>query len=64
MPTKATFEGFSYAIRIVEGLGTSAGVTASGAIVGFTFPDNVGTALVMPKHWCMMETVRVILATP
>ncbi|XP_038052278.1 MFS-type transporter SLC18B1-like isoform X2 [Patiria miniata] len=45
MPTRATFTAFSFAIRLLEGLGSSATKTASAAIVAFTFPENVGTAV-------------------
>ncbi|XP_038052532.1 MFS-type transporter SLC18B1-like [Patiria miniata] len=45
MPTYATFTAFSFAIRLLEGLGTSATFTASSAIVAFNFPENVGTAV-------------------
>ncbi|XP_022101508.1 MFS-type transporter SLC18B1-like isoform X2 [Acanthaster planci] len=45
MPTEATFTGFSVVIRLLEGLGTSATITSSAAIMAVTFPDNVGTAV-------------------
>ncbi|XP_038047668.1 MFS-type transporter SLC18B1-like [Patiria miniata] len=45
MPTIATFTGFSFAIRILEGLGSAAVLTASTAIVASVFPDDVGKAV-------------------
>ncbi|XP_038052065.1 MFS-type transporter SLC18B1-like [Patiria miniata] len=44
MPTLATFTGFTFAMRILEGLGSSACNTAVTAILAYTFPDNVGVA--------------------
>ncbi|XP_038052064.1 MFS-type transporter SLC18B1-like isoform X2 [Patiria miniata] len=51
MPTLATFTGFTFAIRTLEGLGTSACNTAVGAILTYTFMDDVGVAT------SLMETV-------
>ncbi|XP_038052530.1 MFS-type transporter SLC18B1-like isoform X2 [Patiria miniata] len=45
MPTNETFTVFSFVIRLLEGLGSSATFTASSAIVSLSFPDNVGTAV-------------------
>ncbi|XP_022102775.1 MFS-type transporter SLC18B1-like [Acanthaster planci] len=45
MPTKETFTGFSLAIRLLGGLGSSACLTASAACVAYAFPENVGTAV-------------------
>ncbi|XP_038062635.1 MFS-type transporter SLC18B1-like [Patiria miniata] len=44
MPTLATFTGFTFAIRTLEGLGSSACNTAIGAILTYTFKDKVGVA--------------------
>ncbi|XP_038063203.1 MFS-type transporter SLC18B1-like [Patiria miniata] len=51
MPTLATFTGFTFAIRTLEGLGSSACNTAIGAILTYTFKDKVGVAT------SMIETV-------
>ncbi|XP_038061653.1 MFS-type transporter SLC18B1-like isoform X4 [Patiria miniata] len=45
MPTNATFTGFSFAIRILEGLGSAAALTSSSAIVASVCPDDVGKAV-------------------
>ncbi|XP_038051552.1 MFS-type transporter SLC18B1-like isoform X2 [Patiria miniata] len=45
MAPGATFTAFCFAIRTLEGLGSSACNTASGAIISFTFPENVGAAM-------------------
>ncbi|XP_022101427.1 MFS-type transporter SLC18B1-like [Acanthaster planci] len=45
MPTEATFTAFCFVIRIMEGLGSSACITASSAILAYIFPDDIGTAM-------------------
>ncbi|XP_022102742.1 MFS-type transporter SLC18B1-like isoform X2 [Acanthaster planci] len=45
MPTTATFTVFSFAIRILEGIGAAASLTATTAIVAAALPDDVGKAV-------------------
>ncbi|XP_022094181.1 MFS-type transporter SLC18B1-like isoform X2 [Acanthaster planci] len=45
MPTDATFTAFSFAIRLLEGLGSSACATSTAAILAYTFPENVGMSM-------------------
>ncbi|XP_022102771.1 MFS-type transporter SLC18B1-like isoform X2 [Acanthaster planci] len=44
MPTQTTFTVFCMVLRVVTGIGASASMTASAAIIAYAFPNNVGLA--------------------
>ena len=50
LPTLATFEGLSFALRVMEGLGMAGAFTASTAIVAHALPEKAGTAVVSGLH--------------